>query len=56
MPGEESEIADYITKVIDTANWMLNLKLFSMLNDLWGPYTIDWFANAENTQTPLWCL
>ena len=40
MPHEEVEIVDYISKIIDTDNWMLNLKLLSMLDDLWGPHTI----------------
>ena len=60
IPREENEMADYCSRIIDSDDWMLNPELFSMLDDLWGPHTVDRFANADNTQierfnSRFWC-
>ena len=52
IPWEENEMADYFSRIID--------KLFGMLDELWGPHTIDRFANTDNTQierfnSRFWC-
>ena len=60
IPHEENEMADYCSRIIDTNDWMLNPEIFSMLNELWGPHTIDWLANVDDTQmerfnSRCWC-
>ena len=34
----------------DSSNWMLNRKVFSQINRLWGPIQIDLFADRLNAQ------
>ena len=49
VPREQNELADYYSRVVDYDDWMLNPAMFSWLNSLWGPHTVDRFANAVNT-------
>ena len=51
IPGEEDEMADYCSRIIDTDDWMLNLEIFSMLDELCGLHTVDWFSNVDSTHT-----
>jgi len=50
LPREQNEIADYYSRIVDWDDWMLNPAVFSWLDTLWGPHTIDRFANALNAQ------
>ena len=60
IPREENRIADYLSRIIDTDDWTLNPEVFGRLNELWGPHTIDRFANTDNAQVErfnsrFWC-
>jgi len=35
--GPQGEIADYISRIVDYDDWMLNPAMFSELDTLWGP-------------------
>lgn len=50
VPRELNELADYYSRLGDHDDWMLNPAVFSWLDTIWGPHTIDRFANAANTQ------
>ena len=52
IPKEQNELADYYSRIVDYDDWMLNPATFSWLNSLWGPHTVDRFANAMNAQLP----
>jgi hypothetical protein len=45
-------IADGLTRQGDSGDWRLNPAIFARLQALWGPFTIDRFATANNTQLP----
>lgn len=52
IPHEENLIADYLSRIImiDLDNWMLNPEVFKQLDLVWGPHTVDRFANSSNNQ------
>ena len=50
IPREKNELADYYSRIVDYDDWMLNPSTFTWLDAIWGPHTIDRFANATNTQ------
>ena len=52
VPRECNQVADYISRITDYDDWMLNLVIFRKLDALWGPHTIDQFANWCNNQLP----
>ena len=59
-PARRNETADYFSRIIDADDWMLNPEFFGKLDELWGPHTIDRFANTDNTQierfnSRFWC-
>ena len=47
IPREQSELADYYSRIVDYNDWMLNPSFFSWLDALWGPHTVDQFANPS---------
>ena len=51
IPRKENEMADYLSRIIDVDDWMLNPEVYRVLDTMWGPHTVDRFANADNTQT-----
>ena len=53
IPREQNGQADYISRLVDYDDWMLNSEIFSMLDAMWGPHTIDRLANVFNHQLPL---
>ena len=42
--------ADALSPELDSSDWQLNPRVFTYLNDQWGPHHIDRFATAENAQ------
>ena len=52
IPREQNEQADFLSRIIDVDDWMLNPVVFGQLDAIWGPHTVDRFACYENTQLP----
>ena len=50
IPREHNQLADYYSRIIDHDDWMLNPIAFGRLDSLWGPHTVDRFANSINAQ------
>jgi len=50
VPREQNQLADYYSRLVDSDDYMLNPNIFDWLNSFWGPYTIDRFASAHNSQ------
>ena len=48
VPRSEVERADFISRIIDTDDWQISNSCFALLENLWGPHTIDCFANHYN--------
>jgi len=45
IPRGENELADYYSLLIDYDDYMLNPAVFQWIDSLWGPHTVDKFAN-----------
>ena len=52
IPREENVQADYISKLVDPDDWQITEALFEYLETLWGPHTVDCFANYYNHKLP----
>ena len=50
IPREQNQLADYISRLVDQDDWMLNPDIFRSLDYLWGPHTVDRFASGHNAQ------
>ena len=50
VPREQNQLADYYSRLVDFDDYQLNPAIFVWLNSIWGPYTVDRFASAHNTQ------
>lgn len=51
IPREQNELADYCSRLVEYDDWSLNPAVFKWLDELWGPHSIDRFADHVNTQT-----
>ncbi|VDI70689.1 Hypothetical predicted protein [Mytilus galloprovincialis] len=50
IPREENEKADALSRIIDIDDWGISFEFFDFLNSIWGPFTVDRFANMHNTK------
>jgi hypothetical protein len=44
--------ADRLSRETDKDDWQLNLRIFTYLDSLWGPHSIDRYATQGNSQLP----
>jgi hypothetical protein len=51
IPRSENTKADYISKIVDHEDWGVTCEFFEFIDNMWGPHTIDRFANSGNTKT-----
>lgn len=53
LPGVKNTWADTLSRLPkDRSDWRLDRRIFQLLEQKWGPHTIDWFATRVNTQLP----
>ena len=52
IPRTENEKAEYISRLIDLDDWQITHDLFLSLEELWGPHTVDCFANYYTAKFP----
>ena len=50
IPRKENERADLLSRIVDRDDWSVSQSLFKFLNHVWGPFTIDRFADSNNTK------
>ena len=50
IPRQANEIADYVSRIRDFDDRMLNPSLFQFLDSNLGPHTVDCFASEQNRQ------
>jgi len=48
IPRSDLERADYISRIIDIDDWQITSSCFEYIENLWGPHTVDCFANYYN--------
>lgn len=52
VPRELNTCADDISNIIDFDDWYTTQGFFAYLDRIWGPHTVDRFANAFNAHLP----
>lgn len=50
LPSAENTMADALSRLRDPSDWRLSRAVFTRLNRLFGPFTIDRFASSQNAQ------
>ena len=50
IPRDENVVADELSKYVDYDDWKTSDAFFNYLNQKWGPFTIDRFANHKNAK------
>ena len=48
IPRSLNDKADFLSKLVDYDDWFVSSEFFSFMNEMWGPYDIDRFANFKN--------
>ena len=48
VPRIQNKEADRVSRIIDIDDWEITSTFFNYLDSLWGPFTIDRFANSQN--------
>ena len=48
IPRSENEYADMISRIIDYDDWGIDPAVFSFLDSIWGPHTVDCFGSPYN--------
>ena len=52
VPREENQLADAISKHNDTDDWGIDSETFEFIQDNYGRFDIDRFADSHNTKVP----
>jgi len=50
IPRDENELADYYSRIVDHDDYRSNPAIFQWLDGIWGPHTVNRFANPTNAQ------
>lgn len=50
IPRSENEGADYLSKIVDFDDWCVRNSYFRAVDSIWGPFTVDCFANSVNAK------
>ena len=48
IPRSFNDHADAISRIIDFDDWGVSLEFFNYIDHIWGPHTVDCFANFNN--------
>ena len=48
IPRTENERADYLSRIVDSDDWGISEFVFQIVETLWGPHEVDWFASDDN--------
>jgi len=49
IPRSENENADYLSRLYESDDWGISRPTFEYIDNMWGPHSIDRFANHLNT-------
>ena len=50
IPRSDNKFADAISRETDSDDWSISHHIFTWLDGLYGPHTVDCFANASNAK------
>ena len=60
LPRDENTVADFLSRCYDCDDWLIKDHIFSVLDKLWGPHTVDRFSSSCNAKckrfnSKFWC-
>jgi hypothetical protein len=56
ISSKENHVADKLSRFpMNRSDWRLNPRVFALIKKKWGPFSVDWFADRNNTQLPRFC-
>ena len=55
IPHLDNEVADYLSKIVDFDDWCVRDSYFWAVDSIWGPFTVDYFANSVNAKVSRFC-
>ena len=60
LPRSENHLADCLSKAVDFDDWKLNPQMFNLIDQKWGPFSVDRFSSNYNNQierfnSRFWC-
>ena len=50
IPRSRNEQADFLSHIYDSDDWGLSQHIFTIIDQIWGPHSIDRFANHLNNK------
>ena len=50
VPRDSNVLADYYSKLCDIDDWGVSKDFFEFIDSMWGPHTVDRFANHYNNK------
>lgn len=50
LAGKENTLADSLSRVVNQYQWRLHPRLFRMIDQMYGPHSVDRFASITTTQ------
>ena len=56
IPRSDLERVDYKSRIVDLNDWRINSSCFEYIEKLWGPHTVDCFANYYNKKVETFFL
>ncbi|CAC5391899.1 unnamed protein product [Mytilus coruscus] len=48
IPRTQNEKADFLSRIVDHDDWGISYYIFQLIESLWGPHEVDWFASDHN--------
>ncbi|KAK3093064.1 hypothetical protein FSP39_010639 [Pinctada imbricata] len=55
IPRSLNTPADELSKVFDFDDWGVSVQFFKFIDSIYGPHTVDRFADSNNTKLPIFC-
>lgn len=52
LPGEDNNLADSLSRLNPMTEWQLNPAAFKVIDNKWGPHSVDRFASHHNHLLP----
>ena len=52
IPRSQNEQADFLSRIFDSDDWGLSPLSFHRIDLVWGPHSVDRFANHVNARLP----
>ena len=52
IPRHLNEHADAISRIVDFDDWGVSFEFFRLVDNIWGPHSVDRFANSHNRKLP----